>query len=176
MKGRMFMPWCPKCKTEYREGFDTCNDCQEKLISQLSHEKERTINHDHEQYLMSTTNDLEAKVIESLLQSHGIPVLTKHKGTGGFLHIYMGGTNFGVDLYVPKRFFEKATELVEAENELQDLQIQEVQEINQTEEEKIEQIQQPSPRKKPTIKRLFSIFMLSWLILTILILLFQYLR
>lgn len=26
------MPWCPKCKTEYREGFETCADCGEPLI------------------------------------------------------------------------------------------------------------------------------------------------
>lgn len=26
------MPWCPKCGTEYREGFDTCADCGEMLL------------------------------------------------------------------------------------------------------------------------------------------------
>lgn len=25
------MPWCPKCGTEYRDGFDTCADCREAL-------------------------------------------------------------------------------------------------------------------------------------------------
>lgn len=28
------MPWCPKCKTEYREGFETCADCGETLTVQ----------------------------------------------------------------------------------------------------------------------------------------------
>ena len=25
------MPWCPKCETEYRSGFDTCADCGAQL-------------------------------------------------------------------------------------------------------------------------------------------------
>ncbi|MDO4270540.1 MAG: hypothetical protein Q4C72_06400 [Eubacteriales bacterium] len=26
------MPWCPKCRAEYREGFTTCNTCHIPLI------------------------------------------------------------------------------------------------------------------------------------------------
>lgn len=29
------MPWCPKCKTEYREGFTICVDCNTELVDQL---------------------------------------------------------------------------------------------------------------------------------------------
>lgn len=29
------MPFCPKCKAEYREGFDTCSDCKVKLVDKL---------------------------------------------------------------------------------------------------------------------------------------------
>lgn len=29
------MPWCPKCRSEYREGFTTCADCKETLVSEL---------------------------------------------------------------------------------------------------------------------------------------------
>jgi hypothetical protein len=27
--------FCPKCKAEYREGFDTCSDCNVKLVKYL---------------------------------------------------------------------------------------------------------------------------------------------
>ena len=29
------MPFCPKCECEYREGFEICSDCDEKLVSKL---------------------------------------------------------------------------------------------------------------------------------------------
>lgn len=28
------MPWCPKCRAEYRDGFETCADCGEALVAQ----------------------------------------------------------------------------------------------------------------------------------------------
>ena len=28
------MPWCPKCKSEYREGFTVCADCGTKLVDE----------------------------------------------------------------------------------------------------------------------------------------------
>lgn len=32
------MPWCPKCKTEYREGFSVCADCGSRLVEELTEE------------------------------------------------------------------------------------------------------------------------------------------
>ena len=34
------MPWCPKCKTEYRKGFTTCSDCNTPLVEKLVDEEE----------------------------------------------------------------------------------------------------------------------------------------
>lgn len=34
------MPWCPKCKSEYREGFTVCADCGVELVENLPEEKE----------------------------------------------------------------------------------------------------------------------------------------
>lgn len=33
------MPWCPKCKTEYREGIEKCADCGSILVSSLNVEE-----------------------------------------------------------------------------------------------------------------------------------------
>lgn len=30
------MPWCPKCRTEYREGFTSCGDCGSDLVDALA--------------------------------------------------------------------------------------------------------------------------------------------
>lgn len=32
------MPWCPKCKTEFREGIEICTDCKVPLVAELSNE------------------------------------------------------------------------------------------------------------------------------------------
>ena len=37
------MPFCPKCKAEYREGFYICHDCQEKLVDKLIPETEKKL-------------------------------------------------------------------------------------------------------------------------------------
>lgn len=34
------MPWCPKCKMEYREGIEICSDCKIELVSELPEEME----------------------------------------------------------------------------------------------------------------------------------------
>jgi len=33
------MPWCPKCKTEYQEGFEKCADCGSDLVDELPEEE-----------------------------------------------------------------------------------------------------------------------------------------
>lgn len=33
------MPWCPKCKAEYQEGFHVCSDCNVELVETLEEEK-----------------------------------------------------------------------------------------------------------------------------------------
>ena len=35
------MPWCPNCKTEYREGIKVCADCGAALVAELKEEAER---------------------------------------------------------------------------------------------------------------------------------------
>lgn len=34
------MPWCPKCKSEYRAGFTTCSDCGSTLVENLAEPEE----------------------------------------------------------------------------------------------------------------------------------------
>lgn len=29
------MPWCPQCRTEFREGFDRCSECGSALVPEL---------------------------------------------------------------------------------------------------------------------------------------------
>ena len=37
------MPWCPKCRNEYREGFTVCADCGMELVDELTEEEVKKI-------------------------------------------------------------------------------------------------------------------------------------
>ncbi|WP_339063472.1 hypothetical protein [Tepidibacillus marianensis] len=60
------MPWCPKCESEYREGFKRCKDCDVDLVEQLDIAEQT---HDLElepiQYLTNVADDMESITIES---------------------------------------------------------------------------------------------------------------
>lgn len=52
------MPWCPKCRSEYREGFTVCADCGSSLISEAEYEK----------LLAAEEEEAEEKLYEALKQ------------------------------------------------------------------------------------------------------------
>ncbi|MCX7749443.1 MAG: DUF2007 domain-containing protein [Clostridia bacterium] len=108
----MRMPWCPKCRTEYQEGFEVCNDCNTTLIEELEPLTEKVLEGDYAAYLMSASDEIESKILESLLEANEIPVLKKYKEAGSYMNIYMGMTVTGIDLYVPHSLLPKAQELV----------------------------------------------------------------
>src|SRR5690554_154322 len=102
------MPWCPKCKLEYREGFKRCSDCDIELVKELEQEEDQVQEYDSEELLTTVYDDFMATIIEAKLKDRGIPVLKRYKGPGGFLNIFMGASNLGVDLYVPGKLLEQA--------------------------------------------------------------------
>ena len=40
------MPWCPKCKNEYKEGIKICADCGCELVSEEKEEKPLTFGYE----------------------------------------------------------------------------------------------------------------------------------
>ena len=116
------MGWCQVCRVEYREGYEFCSDCNTALVDELEKEVEQNPVSDHEVYLTTVLDRVEADIVESLLNSYNIPVLRKYREIGGYLNIYMGNTNSGVDIYVPSELFEVAKDLIESkpENENKD--------------------------------------------------------
>lgn len=51
------MPWCPKCKCEYREGITTCVDCKVDLVEDLQavKEEEKKVVNPYEEYVTEVT-------------------------------------------------------------------------------------------------------------------------
>lgn len=63
-------------------------------------------------FLLQAESENEANIIESVLDSQGIPVRRRYREAGEYLKIYMGMTNFGVDIYVPQSAEEQARDLI----------------------------------------------------------------
>ena len=66
--------------------------------------------------LVSVYDDYEASVIESLLRAFEIPSMRVYKTSAGLMKIYMGVSNSGVDIHVPKDLIDKAREVLNSEN------------------------------------------------------------
>ena len=113
------MPWCPKCKKEFREGFTRCSDCDTELVNQLEQiksDKENTEN-DTFVFLINVKDEIEYKLLEAKLKQASIPILKKYRESGGYLTILTGNTLFGIDIYVPSKFLETAKEIIKPYNE-----------------------------------------------------------
>ena len=78
---------------------------------------------------LTSVDEMEYVIIESLLKAYSIPCVKKHQGAGGYSSIYMGSSKFGIDVFVPRQFLEQAQELLEAntpiENTVDEIQADE---------------------------------------------------
>ena len=66
--------------------------------------------------------DMEAEMIQSMLEAYGIPSFRQYPGDGGFGKVMLGVSGNGTDIYVPKSKLAEATELLKGEPEDDELQ------------------------------------------------------
>ena len=84
--------YCPKCRSEYREGFDTCADCQVALVAELPPEPEG-------EYadlvtVLNAADEVEVSLATSLLETAQIRHLAKGEGLQDLFGIgRVGGFN-----------------------------------------------------------------------------------
>ncbi|MCX5850046.1 MAG: DUF2007 domain-containing protein [Deltaproteobacteria bacterium] len=64
--------FCPKCKSEYREGFFKCVDCGTDLVSQLPPEQESEVGYVNLVEIYSTYQQSDIAFIKSVLDGDGI--------------------------------------------------------------------------------------------------------
>lgn len=107
---------CPKCKSEYREGFERCSYCDIALEEIEKKEKTKNkfqISEDNWVILKRVSEGYERDSITSLLKDNNIPYLEKRKGSGQYLKITMGMNTYGVDIYVPESKINESKDLIE---------------------------------------------------------------
>lgn len=112
------MPWCPKCRMEYKDGFNKCSDCECDLVEELEELK-----YENEVLLVSIGDDTEASIIESLLTAYNIPYTKRYRESGNYMEVYMGMTNFGIDIFVPESVLENAKEILNNKAEDDELKL-----------------------------------------------------
>ena len=76
--------YCPKCRTEYRNGFDTCADCKVPLVPELPKEPLTPSAPEYVDFidLYSPKNQIELSFIQSILDSEGISYFVRNANFG----------------------------------------------------------------------------------------------
>ena len=64
--------------------------------------------------LTNVRTEIEAELLQDILQQEGIAVMIKEHGSGGYSKIYMGISLFGETLYVNDYDYPRAVELIQA--------------------------------------------------------------
>ena len=66
--------FCPECKSEYRQGFTRCTDCNVDLMSELPSEKTEFVNY---KQVLATHNAADISFIKSILDGEKIDYFFK---------------------------------------------------------------------------------------------------
>ena len=64
--------------------------------------------------LVTTHDNIEQSILESILEGEGIPDMINDRGSGGAMRIIAGYSVMGTDIYVPAEVLAQAQELLDA--------------------------------------------------------------
>jgi hypothetical protein len=163
---------CPKCKQEYRTGYDICPDCKEPLLEQVTIDIEKIEAMDPVK-LTSVATEVEAQVLMNLLLHNQISCFKKSKGMGGYMNLYMGYSVYGEDIFVDKADYSLAMEILDSLSDNEDYVIESEyeKEIEQESEQETEQGNGSIPfyRKPQIVARIILVLMVGSVILSYII-------
>ncbi len=102
------MPWCPKCKTEYREGITVCADCKTELVAEY---KDALLQDATEMLVkVDAEHQMFVKKLHDFLEYSKIPSVVLNEGdmTG----VYVSPENYNQAKKCFKAFYSVETELI----------------------------------------------------------------
>lgn len=107
------MPWCPKCKEEYREEFKRCSTCGSTLVAELPQEpEEQEMDAGAPVLLTWSNNNLTLQMMDGALRDAGIPFTYKELGLVRGSNPHMRGGYDGVEIYVPEKLLGRARQVI----------------------------------------------------------------
>lgn len=112
------MPFCPKCRCEYREGFTYCPDCECDLVDSLpvpeaarGAQSEGLVQEDFT-WLANVEDGPLGEGAIAVLRAYEIPYRTGYSDQGMIGGLYTGKSTTGIDVYVPNSRLQEARELL----------------------------------------------------------------
>ena len=108
---------CPNCGAEFFDGREVCTDCQTPLVKKEEGEKGNVefASEGVDVELLTTVSDhIEAKLLQGILENHGIPSYSMDEESGEYMRVYMGYSIFGEKIYV------RASDLLAAQGYLKE--------------------------------------------------------
>ena len=130
------MAWCPKCGSEYRDGFTEFASCGVKLVDKLTDEQKKQAEMEERRDMVlpegmsrpvavfTAKNRLEAESIEDMLRDNDIPVFDRPAAFRQIQSYSGADARFGVELVVDASQTARARQLIDemqtelSENEL----------------------------------------------------------
>jgi hypothetical protein len=106
--------YCPKCRTEFRKGFDTCLDCEIPLVAELPSEPPPAPAPEYVNFvnLYSPRNEMELSLIKNILDSEAIVYFVRNDNFGSLeVGPHIGLYNAKM-IQVQDDQYEKAKELL----------------------------------------------------------------
>jgi hypothetical protein len=103
--------FCPKCKTEYREGFSKCADCDVDLIPELPPDSEQEPSEEYLDLINIKTYSSrhDAELAKSFLASNGVHAVVIGDDYGG-IHPALSFST-GVQLLVKEKDVQKTKKI-----------------------------------------------------------------
>lgn len=146
------MAWCPKCGSEYRDGFTECASCGVKLVDKLTDEQKKQAEMEERRDMVlpegmsrpvavfTAKNRLEAESIEDMLRDNDIPVFDRPAAFRQIQSYSGADARFGVELVVDASQTARARQLIdEMQTELSENELSE-DELARLAEEQAEQM------------------------------------
>ena len=146
------MAWCPKCGSEYRDGFTECASCGVKLVDKLTDEQKKQAEMEERRDMVlpegmsrpvavfTAKNRLEAESIEDMLRDNDIPVFDRPAAFRQIQSYSGADARFGVELVVDASQTARARQLIdEMQTELSENELSE-DELARPAEEQAEQM------------------------------------
>ena len=102
------MPWCPKCKTEYREGITVCADCKTELVAEY---REALLQDATEMLVkVDAEHQMFVKKLHDFLEYSKIPSVVLNEGD--MIGVYVSPENYNQAKKCFKAFYSVETELI----------------------------------------------------------------